>query len=71
MTVENVLTGSNLTAVDTLATKTVNGVLDLLYTIVYYVISFLTTPAVLGAIAGLVIIYLFYRIFIRKTWIFK
>ena len=65
----SVVTTAQQTAVDGLMTKIFQALVNLLFTVIDIVVTFISTPAVLGAIAVIAVITLFYNKFRSKVWV--
>lgn len=67
MNLENVVTGQNLTAVTTLVEKVIGGIINFFYSFISVLVSVITKPEVLSALAVIFIMFWAYRKFIAKV----
>lgn len=65
----SVVTIGQQNAVDWLMTKIFQALVNLFFTVIDIVVSFISTPSILWGIAVIAVISLFYRKFRSKIWI--
>lgn len=65
-TLDNQLSWANLTAVNDIANTTFEGLVNVAYTVLSFLVSFFTQPTVIWIIVAILIGYMFYRKFKAK-----
>jgi len=63
----DVVTTAQSTTINSFLTKIFQAVIDFLFTIVNILVNFFTQPAVLGALATILVIYWAYRMLKNKS----
>lgn len=67
ITLQNVVTGDNLTAVSDLVTTVVGGIINFFYSFISVIVSVITKAEVLSALAVIFIMFWAYRTFRAKV----